>query len=139
MPIKIERVRLSNLDALSRIERESFTSEAYTREQIASLLESPNAVSLAAKVNDEIVGFIVGLTETGEDVTFGHVVTLDVAVKHRRAGVGLQLLDQLEQVFRRKGVKTIYLEVRIDNEAARELYRKKGYTDLVSLEDYYAK
>jgi len=139
MPLKIEQAKLNDLDALYKIERECFTTEAFTREHIAYLLQSPNAVNLVAKANHEIVGFIVGMIEGYGGVTVGHVYTIDVAVKHRRAGVGLRLLDELERVFLERGVKTSYLEVRIDNKAARELYRKKGYTELEPLEDFYAR
>jgi len=139
MLLKIEQAKLNDLDALYNIERECFTVEVFTKEQIAYFLESPNAVSLVANVNQEIVGFIVGMIESYGRVTVGHVYTIDVAPKHRRVGVGLKLLDELEHVFLKKGVKTSYLEVRIDNKAARELYRKKGYTELEPLENFYAK
>jgi len=139
MPLKIEQAKLNDLDVLHRIERECFTSEAFTREHISYLLESPDAVSLVAKANHEIVGFIVGIIENYGRVTVGHVYTIDVAPEHRRAGVGLRLLDELEHVFLERSVKTSYLEVRIDNKAARELYCKKGYAELESLENFYAK
>ncbi|MBI5228808.1 GNAT family N-acetyltransferase [Candidatus Micrarchaeota archaeon] len=139
MSLKIEHAKFNDLDALHRIERECFTSEAFTKEHIAYLLESPNAVSLVAEANHEIVGFIVGMIENYGRTTVGHVYTIDVAFKHRRAGVGLRLLDELEHIFLERGVKTSYLEVRIDNKAARELYRKKGYTELEPLENFYAK
>jgi ribosomal-protein-alanine N-acetyltransferase len=139
MLLKIEQAKFNDLDALYRIERECFTSEAFTKEHIAYLLESLNAVSLVAKTNHEIVGFIVGMIENYGRVTVGHVYTIDVALKHRRIGVGLKLLDELEHIFLERDVKTSYLEVRIDNKAARELYRKKGYTELEPLENFYAR
>jgi len=139
MSLKIEKAKLNDLDVLHRIERECFTSEAFTREHIAYLLESPNAVSLVAKANHEIIGFIVGIIENYGRVTVGHVYTVDVAPKHRRIGVGLRLLNELEHIFLEKDVKTSYLEVRMDNKAARELYRKKGYAELEPLENFYAK
>lgn len=139
MLLKIEQAKLNDLDALYRIEKQCFTSEAFTKEHIAYLLESPNAVSLVAKTNHEIVGFIVGMIENYGRVTVGHVYTIDVALKHRRAGVGLRLLDKLEHIFLERDIKTSYLEVRIDNKAARELYRKKGYAELEPLENFYAR
>jgi len=138
MPLRIEQAKLKDLNVLHRIESECFTSEAFSKEHIAYLLKSPNAVSLVARADHEIVGFIVGMIENYGRVTVGHVYTIDVAVKHRRVGVGLRLLDELERVFLERGVKTSYLEVRIDNKAARELYRKKGYTELEALENFYA-
>lgn len=139
MLLKIEQAKLNDLDALYRIEKECFTSEAFTKEYIANLLKSPNAVSLVAKTNHEIVGFIVGMIENYGRVKVGHVYTIDVAPKHRRVGVGLRLLDKLEHIFLENNVKTSYLEVRIDNKAARELYRKKGYAELEPLENFYAR
>jgi ribosomal-protein-alanine N-acetyltransferase len=139
MTIKIEPAGLKDLDVLHSIERECFTSEAYTREQLAYLLGSPNALCFVAKDGSETVGFIIGMKENYGKITVGHIITIDVSSRHRRTGVGLQLLDKLEQEFLGKGVKTVYLEVRTDNRAARKLYAKKGYTELEPLEDYYAK
>jgi ribosomal-protein-alanine acetyltransferase len=139
MAMKIDPASLKDLDAMYRIEKECFTSEAYTWERFAYLLKSPNAISLVAKEDNETVGFIIGMMENYGKTTVGHIVTIDVLPKHRRAGVGLQLLDKLEKEFVGEGVKTIYLEVGIDNQAARRLYAKKGYTELGPLENYYDK
>jgi ribosomal-protein-alanine N-acetyltransferase len=138
MAMKIDFASLQDLDVLYRIEKECFASEAYTREQLAYLLKSPNAISLVAKEDNETVGFIIGMMENYGKTTVGHIVTIDVLPKHRRAGVGLQLLDKLEKEFVGQGVKTIYLEVRIDNQAARKLYARKGYMQLEPLENYYS-
>jgi ribosomal-protein-alanine acetyltransferase len=137
MAMKIDPASLKDLDVLYRIEKECFKSESYSREQLAYLLKSPSAVSLVAKEDNETVGFIVGMKENYGKTTVGHIVTIDVLPIHRREGVGLQLLDELEKEFARQDVKTIYLEVRIDNQVARRLYAKKGYTQLEPLKDYY--
>ena len=139
MSLRIDRAKVQDLDAMYKIEKECFTSEAYSKGQLSYFMQSPNAVSFVAKRDNEIVGFIIGFIEKHDGITLGHVVTIDVLPKHRRIGMGVKLLDELEQIFLKKGVKISFLEVRIDNEAARELYRKKGYTDLEPLEDYYAK
>jgi ribosomal-protein-alanine N-acetyltransferase len=139
MAIRIELASLKDLEVLHSIERECFTSEAYTKEQLAFLLRNPNALCFVAKEDNEAVGFIIGMKENSGRIAVGHIVTIDVTPRHRRAGIGLQLLDKLEQEFLAKCVKTIYLEVRTDNKAARTLYAKKGYTELEPLEDYYAK
>jgi ribosomal-protein-alanine N-acetyltransferase len=104
---------------------------------MAYLLENPNAVSLVAQVNSEIAGFIIGLIHRRDKTTTGHVYTIDVAVKHRRRGIGLKLLKELERIFVERGVKICYLEARVDNVAARELYRRQGYVEVEKLEYYY--
>ncbi|NIR86675.1 ribosomal protein S18-alanine N-acetyltransferase [Candidatus Bathyarchaeota archaeon] len=139
MSVSIQQATVNDLETLYEIERECFTIEAFTKEQIAYLLQNSNCVSLVAQIDDEIAGFIIGLTYLGNKVRIGHIYTIDVAVKHRRKGIGLRLLQELERIFAEKGVETCYLEVRIDNVAARELYRKQGYTETGRLKGYYPK
>jgi len=139
LPITVRRTTIGDLETLDKIERECFTLEAFTKQQMAFLLENPHNISLAAWENNEIAGFIIGLLQDFNETRIGRVYTLDVAVKHRRKGIGLKLLNELEQVFIEKGVKNCYLEARTDNVAARELYRKHGYTEVKQLKDYYSK
>jgi len=113
-----------DLDVLHEIETECFTIEAFPKEQIARLLENPNTVSLGAWTHEEVAGFIIGSIEDLDETKAGHVYTLDIAVEHRRQGIGLRLLTELERIFAAKGVEMCYLEVGVDNVAARELYRK---------------
>lgn len=139
MPIIVRRATIKDLETLCKIERECFTLEAFTKQHIAFLLENPRNIRLAAWENNEIAGFIIGLIQNFNETRIGRIYTLDVAVKHRRKGIGLKLLNELEQVFIEKGVKNCYLEARTGNVAARELYRKHGYTEVKQLKDYYSR
>jgi len=139
LPITIRQATIKDLETLYKIERECFTLEAFTKQHIALLLENPRNIRLAAWENNEIVGFIIGLIQNFNETRIGRIYTLDVAVKHRRKGIGLKLLNELEQGFIKKGVKNCYLEARTDNVAARKLYRKNGYTEVKQLKDYYSK
>jgi len=134
----VESADLSDIEKLLRIERECFTGEAFTKEEIFLLLTNPNAVSLLAKVNGKVAGFIIGVVENLSAVKAGHVFTIDVALKHRRRGLGMKLLEEMEKAFLSRGVETSYLEVRVDNKAARRLYKKQGYREMESLDHYYS-
>jgi len=137
LEITIQPATIKDLETLYQIERECFTVEAFSKEHISYLLQNPNTLNLVAHVNGEIAGFITGLIYRHNKVVTGRVYTLDVAVKHRRKGIGLRLLNELEQIFLKRGVKTCYLEVRVGNVAALELYRKHGYLEVEKLERYY--
>jgi len=139
LSITIRRASLRDLDTLCEIEKECFTSEAFTREQIGYLLRTPMGVSLIAETDHETVGFIIGLIQEYGDARIGHIFTVDVLTKHRRRGVASRLLDDLERIFRERGVQTSHLEVRADNLAAQELYRKHGYMDVGVLKNYYGR
>ena len=138
LSITVQRATVNDLDLLYNIERECFTIEAFSKRHIAYLLENPNTVSLVARVNNEIAGFIIGLIQRHDKTMTGRIYTIDVAVKHRRKGVGLRLLNELERKFEKRGVKICYLEARVDNVAARELYRKHGYVEVEKLRNYYS-
>ena len=137
MSITIQRATINNLETLYQIERECFTIEAFSKQHIAYLLENPNAVSFVAQINNAIAGFIIGLIHRHDEKITGRVYTLDVAVKYRRKGVGLKLLAEIERIFVKREVKICYLEVRKDNVAALELYRRHGYVEVEELKDYY--
>jgi len=137
LPIIIQRATINDLENLYQIERECFTIEAFSKQHIAYLLKKPNAVSLVAQINNTIAGFVIGLILRYDKGTTGRIYTLDVAVKYRRKGIGLKLLDGIERVFVEREVKKCYLEVRRDNVAALELYRRHGYLEVEELKDYY--
>jgi ribosomal-protein-alanine N-acetyltransferase len=130
---------LKDLEALCRIEEECFTRETFSKGQMAFFLKSSNAVSLKAQIGGETVGFILGLIEQSGKSLVGHIYTIDVVPKYRRIGVGVKLLEEIEQNFTRKDAEACVLEVRISNLAARKLYRKQGYSEFEKLDSYYAK
>lgn len=137
MAITIEDASIKHLDRLYEIEMECFTRETFTKQQIAQLLANPNSVSLIAKGDNKIVGFIIGMLSIEDNMLIGHVLTIDVSPSHRRKGVGIKLLHEIEKIFKDKQARICRLEVREDNVAALNLYRKLGYKKVAKLEYYY--
>ncbi len=137
METKIEGASLRFLDDFFEIEKQCFLQEAFSKQQIAYLLADYNAISLAARVNGEIAGFVIGRIGMERDSHMGHILTVDVASLHRRKGIAQQLLCEMEAIFRDKGIKECRLEVREDNAAALNLYQKLGFKKVAKLEHYY--
>jgi len=138
MKLRVKSASVTDLQRLYEIEKECFSSEAFSMEQLAFLLENPSSISLIALADKEIVGFIIGIVREGlKTENVGHVFTLDVAEKYRRKGIALRLLKELEKKFKEKNVKESILEVKLDNEAAKKLYKKFGYKEILCLKDYY--
>jgi ribosomal protein S18 acetylase RimI-like enzyme len=121
------------------LERECFTTEAYTERQIRDLIESPKAIAFLARIDADIAGFVTSLTEEYKVAKIGHIVTIDVAIKHRRKGIGLTLLKAAEDALSKRKARIVYLEVRADNTSALQLYRKQGYVKTEILENYYSR
>jgi ribosomal-protein-alanine acetyltransferase len=133
----VETATPQNIEEMLKIERECFTAEAYTRRQILNLLESKNALALLMRIGGQASGFIIALLETEGKHRLGHIVTIDVAVKYRRKGLGSLLLRKMENILSERGAEAVYLEVRVDNQAALRLYEKQGYLKAELLEHYY--
>lgn len=137
MTMTIEDASLQNLDRLCEIETESFGKEAFTRQQIAHLLAGHNSISLIARENGKIVGFIIGIIYVERNFLTGHILTIDISPTQRRKGIGSRLLQEIEKIFKQNGVKTCRLEVRENNIAALNLYQKFGYKKMGKLENFY--
>jgi ribosomal-protein-alanine acetyltransferase len=139
MTLTVQDASIKSLERLYQIEKECFVEEAFTKKQISLLLTDYNSVSLVAKENGEIVGFIVGMIYPDARTINGHILTIDVSPFHRRRGVGQTLLREIEKIFVQKGVELCLLEVREGNIAAIGLYHKFGYEEVGRLENYYGK
>jgi ribosomal-protein-alanine N-acetyltransferase len=137
MELVIEDASIRDLDRLYEIESECFLEEAFSKAQIAQLLKDYNSISLVARVAEDIVGFLISTVYADRKALHGHVLTIEVLPTHRRSGVGKALLDEVENIFRQKGVKSLTLEVREDNVAAIGLYRRLGYEVVGQLRNYY--
>lgn len=137
--ILVKTAEIADLRALEKIERECFISEAFSREQITTILQNPDSISFAAEKNGETVGFILGLLKAYHGKRAGHVYTLDVVKKARRKRIGQSLLEKFEDIAFQKGAELSYLEVRTDNIPALELYRNVGYREKETLPSFYGK
>jgi len=56
---------------------------------------------------------------------------------HRRAGLAAALLQASERDLRREGIRTLLLEVRVSNAAARALYAAEGWREAGLRKAYY--
>jgi ribosomal-protein-alanine N-acetyltransferase len=137
MTAAIEDALIRHLDRLCEIETECFRDEAFTKEQILQLLKEYNCVTLVAKVDGTIAGFVMGMMYVDRKALNAHILTIDVSPAYRRRAIGQLLLQEIERIFKEKGVKASHLEVREKNVAAINLYRKLGYAKIGKLRNYY--
>jgi [ribosomal protein S18]-alanine N-acetyltransferase len=135
--LTIEDASIRLLDQLYEIEKKCFNQEAFSKQQIAYLLNDYNSLSYIAKINDQIAGFIIAQIDMEHNQLFGHIVTIEVIAQYRRKGVAQKLLNEVETIAKLKGAKECRLEVRENNLVALKLYQKFGYKKIAKLENYY--
>jgi ribosomal-protein-alanine N-acetyltransferase len=139
MEIRIETASVKLLDKLFKIEEQCFDQEAFTKRQIAYLLSDYNTISLIAKLENEIAGFILAQIEIENDTLFGHIITINVVPAFRKKGIGSKMMEEMEAILKQKGISECHLEVREDNSPALKLYQNCGYQKIGRLEKYYGK
>ncbi len=137
MDITIADVNIGLLDKLCEIENQCFKQEAFTKQQLSCLITDYSTFGLTALVNGEIAGFAIAQVNIRRNVTFGHILTIDVAPVYRRKGIAQKLLQEIEAILKARGIQECRLEVRETNIAAIKLYTKLGYSKIGKLEKYY--
>ena len=135
--VGIRRAEISDLEEIYRIEVECFPEDAFTPSFIKTLVEDSNSIFLVATLNERIAGFVIGTLENFRGKTVGHIYSIDVKSEYRGKGIGSLLLKSIEEALRKSGAKECYLEVRVDNLVARNLYFKFGYRVFSVLKNYY--
>src|SRR6185503_11971596 len=105
----------------------------WTPMRVAASIRAADVNVLVACAHRQIAGFAI--MHYGDDDA--HLELLAVAAPYRRAGVGRQLLEWLEQCAVVAGIFSVALEVRAGNEGAQLFYKRMGYRALVQLPGYY--
>ena len=139
MGVVVEDASSKDLERLWGIEKECFKEEAFTKQQLSQMLNDYNTVSLVARKQDEIAGFVMGMIYFERRALHGHILTIDIGHVYRRKGLGRLLMNEIETIFKLKGAKASYLEVREDNAPAIGLYLNLGYKIIGKLDNYYGK
>ena len=67
----------------------------------------------------------------------GELANLAVKEQHQGRGLGSALLQRVVDHARAQGVESLFLEVRISNETAHQLYLSRGFTQVAVRKDYY--
>jgi [ribosomal protein S18]-alanine N-acetyltransferase len=126
---------VSDLSAVLRLELELFGEEAWSRQMLESELAQQPASRhyLVAEQDDRVVGY-AGLLAAG---TQADVVTIAVTRGYQGQGTGAALLGALLDEARRRHAAEVFLEVRVDNLRAQQLYRTRGFEQIGVRRGYY--
>ena len=130
--IEITSVRHEFLKEICEIERESF-SAPYPSYIITSIAKETPETFLVATFKQSAVGYVLGSMRKDA----GHILSIAVKSDFRRKHVGSKLMAEISEVFFRKGVRRVELEVRASNHSAQEFYRKIGFQVNGLVKEYY--
>ena len=141
-PLHIRRASRADLAAMLRIEQASF-ADPWTVDSLSTALSLERMRVLVAEpagwgtqgggAAPEVLGYVVALVVGPE----AEIADLAVAPNARRLGIGRALLEQIIVEVATAGVRTVYLEVRESNHAARTLYASNGFGTVGRRRGYY--
>jgi [ribosomal protein S18]-alanine N-acetyltransferase len=134
--IVVREARPRDLDAIARLENESFETDRVSRRSLREFLRAAHRPVIAAMIDDELAGYaLVSLRRTSRAV---RIYSLAVAARFVRRGVGRALLAACEAYARRHRRAALTLEVRYDNISAIALYESCGFRQFGEHAHYYA-
>ncbi len=134
--LNIRLARLEDAAPIARMSRELIEYGLrwrWTPSRVTASIRAPEVNVLVARIDARIAGFAI--MRYGDDSA--HLELLAVAPQYRRAGLGQQLLQWLEECAMVAGTFTVTLEVRAGNEGAQSFYTRMGYQPLMQLPGYY--
>ncbi len=85
----------------------------------------------------DIKGSIVGYTILAATNRFAYILSIAIHPINRNQGFAKELIRFLESRCRENSIPKLRLDVRIDNQAAIELYKKLGLTEVKIKKNFY--
>jgi [ribosomal protein S18]-alanine N-acetyltransferase len=134
MAVTLRPYTPGDFSALHRLDQGCFPAGiSYSKPALRYFLGLPTADCIVAMEGTQIAGFII----TEENPPLAHIITLDVAEKFRRLGIGSTLLAESEKNLAFRGVRHVLLETAIDNQAGIAFWQRHGYRIEATLKRYY--
>ncbi len=131
----IRQATLDDLDALVGIEVSSFDSDRLSRRNFRYLLIKGNAEILVEEENGVVRGYAMLLFNTGTSLARLYSLAVDPAEK--RKGIAGRLVEASEVAARQNDCVYLRLEIRRDNIASINLFKRHGYREFGMHADYY--
>ncbi|MBL6613999.1 MAG: ribosomal protein S18-alanine N-acetyltransferase [Reyranella sp.] len=125
-----------DLDRAASLHAESFVplgERAWSRQDIGALLATPGACGLLLQLDGADAGFALCRVAADE----AELLTIAVRPAYRRRGAGRRLLAGVIDHVRQAGARSLFLEVGVDNPAARRLYEAERFQTVGNRRAYY--
>lgn len=124
---------MEDLDAIAQLEQDCFPVDPWTRRMLADSFLSGNFFGTLIEEDGAVVAY-GGMNIVLDEAEIELVGTAEM---YRRCGRGGAVLDDLLDEAKKRGVKQVFLEVRVSNSAAMSLYLKHGFCGVHCRTRYY--
>ena len=128
---RFEPLTAQYLDAVLRVEQQAYAHPWQHANFLDSLQAGYQAQLLMA--DDTLLGYFVAMKGVDEV----HLLNITVAPAYQRQGWAHVMLDAITIWARGQGAEWLWLEVRVGNQRAIEVYRAHGYRRVGLRKSYY--
>jgi len=126
---------IDHLGEIVKIEEESFPpSDRYSLWLLQALCSRCWETSFVLEYEGKVVGYVVACVEGDK----GHVINIAVRPKYRGKGLGKLLMCKTLLALAMRGIKSVFLEVRVSNAPAIGLYERLNFRIKERLNSYYS-
>lgn len=125
-----------DLDRVEELEMQTFP-EPWSKACFRQDIYRPHSLALVAAAGNKVVGYAVAWLDARPAHEL-HIANIAVRPDHRRQGIGMRLVQAIEEYGRSAGAKTLYLEVRESNTGAQQFYARLGFVRTFVRKGYYS-
>lgn len=129
----IEKASSKDAKELFELEKELFAKENYPLTRASFIYHIRNNLLHVAKIDGKIVGYALTLIKRKTPKLY----SIGVAKEQRGNKISEIILKSIEKELKSLGFASLLLEVRVDNEAALSLYKKRGFEIVKRLKSFY--
>ncbi len=131
--VKIRRMETRDLGRVMEIEQVAYTMP-WTESTFRGLLRRSDADLFVAETPEaDLAGYAVAWAVLDQ----GELGNVAVSPEYRHRGVAHKLLDAVIERARERLVRELFLEVRVSNSTARQLYQSYGFREVGRRRNYY--
>lgn len=98
-----------------------------TVEEMQQFIGDKSAIIIGAFKEEELIGFIWGYKTIVNDRNRLHINYFIVNEKHRKQGIGSQLIEKIYEIANEMQIKEIELMVTSENKTAVNFYKRQGF------------
>ncbi|PJI95677.1 [SSU ribosomal protein S18P]-alanine acetyltransferase [Acidovorax sp. 69] len=128
---RFEALTLGRLDAVLAVEQQAY-SHPWTRGNFTDALASGYQAQILM-AGDHLLGYFVAMMGVDEV----HLLNITVTPEFQRQGWARVLLDALALWSRGRGAQWLWLEVRVSNQRAQDIYLTHGFRRVGDRKRYY--
>jgi ribosomal-protein-alanine N-acetyltransferase len=129
--VAFEPLLATRLDEVMQVEQQAY-AHPWSRANFLDALHSGYQAQMLV-AGDEVIGYFVAMLGV-EEV---HLLNITVAPSYQGQGYGVLMLDALTLWARSRHAQCLWLEVRVSNTHAMQVYQRYGYVRVGERKNYY--